>query len=196
MHQGTSQRGFTLIEVLVATTIVAIVMVVATAMLLVNFRAQRLAQTQLALYTTSRDVVQLFNDHVRTAVIDYDFYATVPADEPEFLAIRDTEGIQTVFWFSEDGGRTQLSICHAADSDALCNPGVPELWSSVTPQNIFFLGGAFMVTPDTQPYTSFSQPPAVDQAPLVIMHMQLGKQDTDTTTAVIQTAVSPRFYVR
>lgn len=195
-HHTRREGGFTLIEVIVATAIVAIVIVVATAMLLVNFRAQRRAQHQLDLYAASRHVVQLINDNTRDALIDYDFYSTVPADEPEFLAIRDADGIQTVFWFDESIGHTRLLICQTATAEEFCDPGTPSNWENTTPGDIFFLGGAFTITPDTQPYSAFGTPAAVDRAPLIILRMQLGTLDTSDTSAVIQTAISPRFYVR
>lgn len=190
-------KGFSLIEVLVATAVISIIMVAATALLVTLFRAQREAREMLAMQTHARYVVNLITEHTHNAFIDYDFYTGGnPSAQEEFLALRTTEGIQTVFWFKKQGGQATLWLCDEKPIDQTCAANTDTDWSQVTPNDFLLSVGQFTITPSSSPYFTTDGSAPADVSPVVTLRLKLQMQRTGNESDLIQTALTPRYYVR
>ncbi len=198
-----NKKGYTLIEVLVATAIIALVVTVATQILLLLLNSQFVLNDQLEMDNKIRQMVLRVTDELYYGFIDYDYYPSAPSDYPEILAIRRPTGEQIVYWFQDDTeGRYSLFRCQAAQN-ASCpiGPSVtpdPPDWQRVNDYHSQFSEGYFFVQPDTDSIGR-SGPSSSDVAPFIIVHMQMQKYEqeaVDVFSSIIQTAITPRIYVR
>lgn len=191
-----SQEGFTLIELLIATAVISVVMVAATALLLSVFRSQREARETLFLQDQARYVTQLISERLHNGVIDYDWYAGAPMTQPELLAIRTTEGVQTVFRFQDRGNGPHIFVCDGKQYDDSCDVNDDADWSQLTPSTTQLLFGQFDVFPDVSPYFGVDAAPPSNISPLVTIRLQLQMVESAHVAPLIQTAFTPRYYVR
>lgn len=200
--KSQQQDGFTLVEVLVATTLLSIVIVIVVSMSLQFFGTQRIARDQLYVEGTARQAYALMIERTRESLIDYTYYDDgAPASEPErFLALRTEDREQMVFWWYDDSGNQLLFLCDGKAADEECDhsvdPTVSSEWDAVLPSNVIAPVSRFSTIPTSAPYNDTFSLPVSDQSPLVTMVMQLQLLGTDTTSDVLQTAITPRLYVR
>lgn len=197
----TRQDGFTLVEVLVAVAVLSIILMISVGLLLGFFDNQRIANDTLFVESQARQIITTVSERIREAYVDYDFYTDLggtPSAYPELLALRDAEGIQTVFWFYSISGQTQLFICDDKTLSASCGTGTaPNLssdWDQLNNQNVYFSNGEFEIQPDNPPYMTSN--PTTDDSPLITVVMQLQHIEKDITTEFVQTSFTPRFYAR
>jgi prepilin-type N-terminal cleavage/methylation domain-containing protein len=197
-NTNTSPSGFTLVEVLIATAVISVVMVLASNLLLLFFQSQSESRDTLYLEAELRQILFRMVEASREGYVDYDFYSTTPDAEPEFLAIRTLAGVQTVFWFYDNGSETNVYICTDVPLDDACSNSVdPELdssWSQMNPENTRVAYGAFRISPDDPPYLSGGT--VSDEAPFVVVRMQLLSEDSEVTSPIVQTSFTPRIYDR
>lgn len=197
--------GLTLVEVLVATAIISIVSLLIVNLFLVFQSSDTRSAITLKMEGTARQILLQIAERLREGKIDYDFYTSDPASEPEFLAIRDNEGIQTVFWFYAPTGQTNIYVCNDKPQDETCNkaetsPGSGSSdWRQLNPGDDEFTVAHFSITPSSSPYaTTDGTAPSSDDSPLITVTMQLhqssGKAEVETD--LIQTTLSPRYYDR
>lgn len=199
-NSNRRQSGFTLVEVLISTTIISIVMVLASNLLLLFFRSQDTSRNTLYLEAEIRQIVSRIVETSREARIDYDFYGGgAPIDQPEFLAFRTATGVQTVYWFYTGTSTTDMYVCANKPIDETCSvpadPSVSADWARMNDTQTSFLVGSFFVGPDSDPYP-FSGTPTTDQTPGVVMSFQMELVGTSAESPVVQTTVTPRIYAR
>lgn len=195
--------GFTLVEVLVATAVISIATIIAVQLLFIYFGIQQETRDILYLEGASRNALSLMAERVRHGFIEYGYYTTTPADEPEYLAVRDKSGELTVFWFRDAGGGTyDLFMCDDKRPDETCAKGVnPEIhpdWNQVNDATSKFVYGRFGIVPFQDPlFTGPGQlEPASDTQSLVQVYMRMVAEGSGTQTKHIQTTFTPRLYVR
>ena len=203
MFKNQTQSGFTLVEALIATAVLSIVIVIVVGMSLQFFGTQRVTRDQLRLEGVARQTYSLIAERTREAIMDYTFYDDgAPLSDPSvFLAVRDDQRVQTVFWFYDDGSNVQLYICDDKEIDEECDYSADPTvsggdWELAIPDDIELKVAKMHIQPTSPPYYDDSTPPASDQSPVVSVTMQLALIDSDTSTAVLQTSVTPRLYVR
>lgn len=193
-----SSAGFTLVEVLIATMIISIVMVLASNLLLLFFRSQDTSRNTLYLEAEVRQIVSRIVETARTSYIDYDFYAAAPTAQPDLLAFRTSDGLGTVYWFYSNGSQTNVFVCANKAIDEECdtsaNPEIGGDWARMNDTQTDLLLGMVNITPDTAPYLTDATPS--DQAPLIIMSLQMELSSGAAQTPVIQTTITPRIYAR
>ncbi len=195
----TRQQGMTLIEVLIAVAVISITIVLAVNIFLLFSESSSEATNQLHLQANARQMMSLVSERTREGFVDYNFYTGPPSAEPEFLAMRDLDGIQTVFWFYNDGVDTHVYLCDDMPYDMSCDKTVPDpsvdpLWSKMNDEDVYLTTGFFTISPDSDPYFSGSLVPATDDAPLITVVMQL--ENDIAQSQLFQTTLTPRFYVR
>lgn len=202
MCAARRQEGFTLVEALIATAVLSIVIVIVVGMSLQFFGTQRTTRDQLYLESVARQSYSLMTERSREAIMDYTFYddGAPYADPSQFLAVRDDERQQTVFWFYDDGTTVELYLCDDKAIDEECDhaadPSLGGDWEAVTATDITLPVAEFSIQPTSPPYYDDSTPPASDQSPLITITMQMELVDEGTTTPVLQTSITPRLYVR
>lgn len=201
MTGNSKQAGFTLVEVLIATMVMSVVMVLASNLLLLFFTSQDTSRDTLYLEAEVRQILSRIVETSRESLVDYSFYTATPSDEPTLLAFRSPEGIQTVYWFYTNLAATtaDIYVCDNMPFDDSCdktvNPSSSTEWSRMNDSQTNFVLGSFTVSPDTSPYVSSATTPT-DQAPLITITAQLQLSDGSTQSSVIQTTVTPRIYDR
>jgi len=194
-----NNSGLTLVETLIATAIIAIVMVIATNLILLFMQTESETGDMLALEGVSRQILSQITEISREGYVDYDHYSSLPlAFQQEQLAFRDLSGVQTVFWFYTDATiGTHAYICEAQFNAPPCpnsgNPIIDPEWNRVDPQDITLEHAWFYIRPDTAPY--ISGPPFSDTAPIIIVTLQLLGKD-GAVSNLIQTSFTTRMYVR
>lgn len=195
-----NQAGLTLVETLIATAVIAIVMVLVTNVILLFLKTESETGDQLLLEGVSRQVISQIVEYTREGYVDYEYYGAPPvALNQDQLAVRDLNGNQTVFWFFTDASTERhLYVCHAEYSSASCpsigDPSVNPQWERVDPNSVDFMSASFYLRPDTAPYIG-PGPTYSDTAPIVTISMQLSGDD-GATTPLIQTSVTTRIYAR
>ncbi|MBI2411532.1 MAG: prepilin-type N-terminal cleavage/methylation domain-containing protein [Candidatus Kerfeldbacteria bacterium] len=192
-----THRGFTLVEILVATAVASIVIVVATTLLLIFFRGQKESRNMLTMQAESRSVLSSMSERVKEGTLDYDFYTGDPFEQPEFLALRTRKGVQQVFWFRTEEGITNLFLCRVETIEESCDPNTADEWSQMNGDHIHFVVGKFYIYPARSPYeTDPDGNSTPDLVPTITVTMQLSVDYATTKTALIQTVFTPRYYVR
>jgi prepilin-type N-terminal cleavage/methylation domain-containing protein len=195
--------GFTLVEVLISTAIISIAMVVVVQMFFIFYASAERTYAILRMESEARRILADISTVARESRIDYDFYATVPSAEPQFLAMRDGTGEQSVWWVFSSGGETDLYLCNGKPlNDSCSKPATPvgdPDWAQVNAGDIDLVSGKFAVSPSQDPlFPGATLTPASNQAPFmrIVFQLQSGPADNSTESPIIETAVTPRFYAR
>lgn len=198
MSRRYKQQGFTLIEVLVATAIISTVMIVATGLMLLFFRNQKEIRSTLYMHSTARSILSTMSDRTHEMFIDYAFYTAngINVDESSFLALRNPNGKPTVFWFTGTAPDINVLICDDKLANQSCSSTVATDWYQMNPSTIHLTVGSISIFPNTSPYPLNGEIPETDRSPFIQIRMQLNTRSSNTTTSVIQTGLTPRYYVR
>lgn len=197
---GNSNNGFTLVEVLIATMVMSIVMLLASNLLLLFFRSQDTSRNTLFLESEVRQILSRIVETSRTSRIDYDFYPTTPAEEPFILAFRTPEGIQTVYWFYKPDGSPTATVYVCANKpiaescDTSVDPATTGDWAPMNDRQTALTLGSVSTLPRTAPYFTDSTPS--DQPSVITVTMQMQLLNSTAQSPVIQTTFTPRIYGR
>lgn len=197
------QSGFTLIEVLISTAIISIAIVVVVQLFFIFYSSAERSYSILLMEADARRIIAHITNRARESRVDYDFYASVPSAEPHFLALRDGDGRQTVYWIFGAGSDFDLFFCDGKALTESCSKPASPLgdpdWAQMNADDITLLSGRFAATPDQDPlFPSTSLEPSSNQAPFVRVIFQLSTGPTDNTveSPFIATTIAPRLYVR
>ncbi len=194
-----NQRGFSLMEMLVALGLFSMVMVSAPDIYLLASRSQRRALSMERAQSDARFAMEAITREIRGGSIDYGYYAESAASPVDDLALIASDGSELVFSRSTS---TTASACPDAES-------VPCLLVSIdgsdpvsmTSRGISVSGLNFYVGP-------FDDPFAFDESigdygsnvqPHVTVSMTLrsvGGRDDDQSTVHLQTTATSRTYRR
>lgn len=200
MIGNTDSKGFTLVEVLVATAVIGVAIALAVDLFVIFFQNEHTAGNEIALDADARTTLSLMIERTRQGYVDYEFYDAAPSAEPTYLAVRDVAGNQTVFWFAADAQeKINIYLCDGKTLEQTCPKNVdPEAdgnWKQLNPEDTVVPVGLFRVIPDVAPYVV----PDVtwsNEQPLITVVLQLQKENQADTSSVIQTSFTPRLYVR
>lgn len=191
--------GFTLVEVLVATALLSIVIIIVVSLSLQFFGTQRTTRDELYLEGTARQILSLMTERSRESIVDYTYYddGRPSTDPQEFLALRNMERVQTVFWFYDK----ELYICDGKAADEECDHTVnPAIvggdWTRMNPTDVTIAVGQFLIQPSSAPYYDDTTLPATDESPLISITMELYAFQSEVRSALLQTSITPRLYVR
>jgi prepilin-type N-terminal cleavage/methylation domain-containing protein len=195
---GNTKQGFTLIEALVSAAVAGIMIVVVVGTFTVFQKLQNTSQKELGLQVIARQIINSITESTRTSFVDYDFYAGNPAAESQYLALRSTEGIQTVFEFYNPGTGINVYVCTDKPFDSTCakgvNPSTHADWAKLNSNSAYFVAASFFVQPSSPQYYDTT---TSDNPQLITIRMQLTNSATPASTSeVIQTTLTPRVYGR
>jgi len=185
-----NQKGFTLMEMVVAAGIFAIVSVVISQLFIMNSRAQRRGGISQKVQSDARVMMNQISDRIRYGTIDYAAYNLFPFTNPlEELNIIDEHGQPVTIRkgttvcpvnsspcleISEDGGP------FFAMSSKNFRVNVVQFYLDPIPENDPRSGPPFVGGPTSQPRVSF------------VLGIQGSARDSDVGTTYVQTTVSSR----
>jgi prepilin-type N-terminal cleavage/methylation domain-containing protein len=149
-HQlHTNQKGFTLVEMLVAVSIFAIVMVVSIGTLIVLLSAGAVAQSAQVITSNLSFAVDSMSRHIRTGY-DYHCSNTVPDDnDPLPSGTMDCENGASVFVFTEGESGDRTAYWFDSTTRALYQKVEANAWRRMTSTEIAIDPFSFTLTGST-----------------------------------------------
>lgn len=150
---SNNQKGFTLIEMVVALTIFVVTILVATNVYLLVSSTQRRALAAQKIMDDVRALFETITQEARLGTINYDYYTSNsidlhPAAAPvEVLAITSQSGENT--FFRQD--TTRVQYCEEVTVGD-CDPAGTG-WVDVTPTDVEVDALQFVITPSADPFT-------------------------------------------
>jgi prepilin-type N-terminal cleavage/methylation domain-containing protein len=154
-----SGAGFTLIEVIVATAVFSMAMVLATTVFVVFLQQQRRTINQQEMQNDARAVMEEIAQKLREGVADYAYYATNFALSPqklfsslngsndECLVIRDALNEQ--YFYRLAGGKIQKFSTSTPGTTA-CS--TIANWSDITPASLTVEAFSIFISPSQDPF--------------------------------------------
>ena len=190
-------QGFTLLEMVIATGIFAIVMVILTQVFLATSSAQRKSTAILASQSEARYVLEVIARKVRSGFIFYDHYAGSSPSSPESeFALLDLADNGTVFTLE-----TVPANCPSAES-APCIKMLADIGGTATTTQYLTGKGlkvqnlAFYISPSTNPFIPFAVSSSQPRVTIVMSIQSIGNKPDQIATSFVQTTVSSRYYKR
>jgi len=194
-----SNRGFTLIEIMVATAIFVTATVMVTDIFVRVNNAQRKTQGIQITATDARFAFEVMAREARLGEIDYSYYpsSAVDVDGVDELALMNNENDPIRFGLRGDVCPTGTTSCLAVCLSDTC--ALTTDWTAITPRGVDVTNLQFFIYPDQDPFVFSGSGFNSNQQPLVTMTMTSKNVTNDATeevTFVIQTTVSTRIYKR
>ncbi|MBU0625856.1 prepilin-type N-terminal cleavage/methylation domain-containing protein [Patescibacteria group bacterium] len=197
-----NQRGFSLMEMLVAVTIFSMLIVTATNIFLLASRSQRKVFDMESMQAGARFTLEAMTREIRTGLIDYDYYADrdLALQTPEkVLALVDSEEMLLKFYESDESNEDNCPD-EASRPCLLIEVGDYEPFS-LSPKGSKVQSVDFFISPEQDP---FSFDPAIsgyaaDVQPSVTILLALesvGRRFDERSFLSLQTTVASRKYVR
>ncbi len=197
---GCNQRGFTLMEMLVALTIFSTLVVAATNIFMLASRSQRKIFDLETMQASARYTMEAMVREIRTGSIDLAYYASrgtpLITPDPE-LALVDSEGDDIRFFESDENN---ASYCPDGDSTPCllvtvgANPPAP-----ISPKGIKVRSVSFYISPEVDPFAfdpssgSFLSDSQPSVTILLSFESSSRKIDERTYTTLQTTATSRRY---
>lgn len=210
-----SQKGFTLVEMLVAVSIFSIVVTASTDIFIRSQRAQRQAAALEKVQDTTRFLLTRIAQELRTGHIDYAYYATsLTADShtiisdtaitSETLAIKNTDGKTVLFTVRKKDHTDFGGVCGSDEKTAPCLViAIPDTdqHERATPEGYTIQKLAFYITPPVDSLvidSALNDYPSDIQPRVTIMLSARGNLPgiSKPIDLSVQTTVSSREYVR
>ncbi len=193
-----NKKGFTLIEILVASAIFVTATVMVTDIFVRVNNVQRKTQGIQTTATDARFSFEVMAREARVSEIDYLYYGgTVNLDGETELALI-TASQDTIRFGLQSGAAcpTGTTSCLAICITNTCAAGD---WESITPQGINISNLIFYIYPDVSPfivsglgYDNNSQP----RVTIVMTTTNITNDEVERASFTIQTTVSTRIYKR
>ncbi|HLD81678.1 MAG TPA: prepilin-type N-terminal cleavage/methylation domain-containing protein [Patescibacteria group bacterium] len=195
------QKGFTLIELVVATGIFLIVSTLATGIFILNNKTQRRTQTTQQLQSELSFAFEKIAREIRFGFIYYpDFDGSLPSNT---LELRDSQGNPIIFRL--DAGAS----CHSAEPTAKCVVMGVDLnadgmlqdaeFTSLTTPDVMVHELRFYVFPTSDPFVDVSGFYSINNQPevtLVLKASNVTTQIHERQTLLLQTTIVSRAYER
>ena len=153
-----SSVGFTLIEMLIAVSIFALVLIMATNIYIIINNSQRKVVTLQKIQEDVRFLFEAMAQDIRLSSINYSFYQD-PANainlHPEFggddnsvLALIDQSGNQIYYRLNVN----KLQYCSGG-----CDFDDPLVWANITPESVEIIDLGVVITPGANPFEEVNQ---------------------------------------
>ncbi len=168
----SSVRGFTLIEMLIAISVFAIVLLIIVNVYVVVNNSQRKVVTLQKIQDDTRFLYEAMAQEIRLGSIDFNFYATVASGinlEPtlggtdNYVLAIVTQSQEHVFFRrsslvanDNDGAGDTVQYC-AVDAANSCGLDDDSLWQDITPEGVSVLDLRFLITPSADPFTATAE---------------------------------------
>ncbi len=210
------RRGFTLVEMLVATSLFSVIVIASTDIFIRSQRMTRTASSIEKVQDITRFLMTRMVQEIQSSRIDYDYYTRLTADkQPEStdariisrtLALKNSEGQDILFTTRPNAGGTDKtdfgSICVDPASPCLIFATTSPTQQSerATPDGYSVKSLRFLITPGKNPYAqdgSFDF--TADAQPKVTIIMSVHgtlANNSNPIDLTVQTTVSPREYPR
>ncbi len=179
---NNKKLGFTLLEMVVATAIFAIVMVVYVGIYLATVRANSQITVTQKVQNELRYILESISREVRLGSIDYDFYEGTWTSQNTVLAIKDNSDNNIYFRGGLSGANGVAQMSYDYNS-----------WVDLSTDNLIIDELFFYVIPETDPFVSMAQNA---RQPGVLIYLSAHhKKDTSMIGSIkIQTFISSRQY--
>lgn len=191
-------KGFTLMEVLVALTILSIVITAATNFFYFSVRTQNKTENLQKISTTTRLIMERIVREAQENEIDYNAYEEGQINLPtDILILKDLEDKPIIFQASDSDCPDEIS----APCLKISNDGFN--WASLTPKGVRLKDLKFYITPNKNPFKFNLEPDILDYEsngqPYILIVLSLENTaliPADYTSLTLQTGVSSRIYKR
>ncbi|PIS40707.1 MAG: hypothetical protein COT26_01875 [Candidatus Kerfeldbacteria bacterium CG08_land_8_20_14_0_20_43_14] len=158
-----SGAGFTLIEVIVATAVFSMAMVLATTVFVVFIQQQRRTITQQEMQNDARSVIEEIAQKLREGVADYAYYSynfagvsqklfsPLSGSDNDCLVIRDALNVQ--FYYRLDFNAKKIQkYSPATPGIVACNTISANNWVDITPASLTIDGFSIFISPSQNPF--------------------------------------------
>ena len=193
------QRGFTLVEMMVAVTVFATASVIITDLFLSFNRTQRRAQSSQAIQNDARVLMANIVDKIRSSEIDYSVYTPTVANPETELFLVANDGTNYVIRRSD----TVFSntVCPSAASTPCLEISADggSTYSPMTSERLKVIGVQFYIAPIESPTVQSGGNFTYNVQPRVTFTLGLQgvtSQAAEQGTTFIQTTVSSRVLLR
>ena len=154
-----NNSGFTLIEMLIAISIFALVLIVATNIYITINNSQRKVVTMQKIQDDTRFLFEAMAQEIRLGSINYDFYEINSiylhpdrgGKDNYILAINSQAGDEIFFRRSGSGSGNKVQYC-AVNNLNDCDFTIDSLWQNVTPEGVDILDLRFVISPSADPF--------------------------------------------
>ncbi len=196
-EKSAQRAGFTLLEMVVAVALFAIVILIVTNIFLIATKSHRRVMETQKLQSDARFAMETIAREVRMGTIDYDYYGGQITNVPvEILALWDINNSQVVF------KSANYPICPDAESDpclAVCDES--ENCNSITPVSVKLIRLKFYIDPQKNPFKLVNNQYEADAQPRVTIILDsrtVHPPQGEVVPEVIylQTTVTSRVYKR
>jgi prepilin-type N-terminal cleavage/methylation domain-containing protein len=192
-------RGFTLVEMIVATAVFATASLIITDLFLISNRAQRRAESSQAIQSDARVLLANITERVRSGEIDYAAYVGPIPKPADMLAIIDERGRSVVIRGSDTVFANTVCPSELSTPCLEISEDGGLTYQPMTSERIRLVGMQFYIDPPESPLEQDAGGFVYDIQPRVTF--VLGLQGTTANaaelgTTFIQTTVSSRVLLR
>lgn len=199
MRMRKNVRGFTLMEMIVATAIFATASVIIADLFLISNRAQRRAESSQAVQSDARVLLSQIIERVRSGEIDYDAYGAAISKPTDALAITDERGRSVIIRASDTDFNNTVCPSQASTPCLEISEDGGTTFQPMTSKRIRLVGVQFYVDPPESPLTEVGGVYTYDVQPRVTV--VLGLQGSvgsaaELGTKFVQSTISSRVLLR
>lgn len=177
MTGNNPQHGFTLVEVLIATGVIGIVVVLATNLFLLHITTQSQTQEGLELEGALRQMESVIRQEIMEGT-DIAF-----GGSPDELTLRDRQGRAVRLVIAGSGSDRHLFLCRGASDVCTGDPHGNAAFSALHPQETSIVSASFFLHNANTAH------------PLVTLIVQIADDQSQQTSSLLQFSVTSRAYV-
>jgi len=181
LRQKNDERGFTLMETLIAISVFIVISTVSLSIYMATLRASQRTKAMTRVQSEAQLIMSVLAKKVRNSEVKYSHYGELSVNVPvEELALVDEYGTEYVFAYDQDNSRLTVN-------------SIPIPTSRVEVTNV-----KYYISPATDPetlITSFEQG-AVDNLPLPYVTLVMTVSSTvagETSSLVVQQTIPQRI---
>lgn len=200
--EASDDRGFTLLEMLVAVSIFVVLVVAATDIFMMANRSQRKVFDLQAMQASSRFTLDAIVREIRTGTVDYGYYAGLEngmQNPAEVLALIDSQETPIKFYESD---QTNGQYCQDEQSRPCLLVEVGSFDPApLSPLGVKVRSANFFVSPEQGPFDfdAAASDYSSDKQPTVTVMLSLesvGRKSDERTYLDLQTTATSRLYQR
>jgi len=159
MKLKNNKSGFTLIEMLIAVSIFALVLIMATNIYMIINNSQRKVVTLQKIQEDVRFLFEAMAQDIRLSSINYSFYQDSNinihplrgGEQNSLLALLDQSGNQ-VFYRLGGSGNDKVQYCSGD-----CSLLIDENWQNITPESVEIIDLGVVITPSANPFEEVAE---------------------------------------